>query len=274
MPAQAQNAYDSLVVEGAHWFIEAAATFATYEIPTQVLFIEGDTTILGKNYKKLYWGSYGDNVPMTPTVSTYPILQSVNFSGSLREENKRVYYFESIDSTEKLLYDFNLVQGDIGIFQSFNTSSLNFTIDTIYQTYIWGNTRNVYECTESNGNRFVYTEGIGTNQSPINWWWQENGRLLNYCRGTHGECNTWFTSNKNITDNEIFTSYPNPAKDWTNIKYSANLKHLALYDLQGHIMKNFIIDHTGQQTIYIGDIAKGLYFWKINDTDVQKCLKE
>lgn len=269
--AKAQNTYDSLVVEGAHWFVEFAGPLATYDIPTNVYFIQGDSVINGKTYKKMYTGSYGDNNPQTATVSTYPTTQNIWLHSCLREENKIIYQAHN-NNTEGILYDFNLGQGDYGVFEASDSYVQPFHIDTVYIDTLWGKTRNVYR--SYSPEFFEYIEGIGSIQSPVFWWWQNNGRLLNYCRGTHNECNTWFTPVENEAKNVSFFVFPNPGNETVNIQYDANtINSLFLYDLQGKMLKEIRLNESGLQAIFVGDLAKGIYFWRINNQYGQKWLK-
>jgi len=64
-------------------------------------FILGDTTLAGKEYSRLYRTS-------SPPLN----ISSAGLAGYMREENKRIYYWNGGLSNEVLLYDFNLGIGD------------------------------------------------------------------------------------------------------------------------------------------------------------------
>lgn len=280
-PAQAQ--YDSLVVEGAHWFVEQIGPPNNgLNIPTNVYYLQGDTLINGKTYKKMYMGDYRDyNNPPSPSyVLMYPIVQSLELRCFLREENKIVYKIDTGTSPEKILYNFNKQQADSVDISSFYNMSSAIVIDTSYSVFLWGKMRKVYAESASNAPnwnwQFQYIEGIGTNQSPISWWWQENGTgLIEYCRGTNIQCNTWFISNEKATTKSGFHFYPNPASNQIHIKYDlGKVKNLFIYDLQGKQLQEIVLDGSGNQSIELGNLPKGMYFWKINGEYMEKWVRD
>lgn len=281
-PAQAQ--YDSLVVEGAHWFVESVGPPQSgIGIPTDVLYLQGDSTLNGKVYKKMYIGNYRDydTPPLSTYVLQYPIVQSVALNCFLREENKIVYKIDTGTSPEKILYNFNKQEGDsVDISSFYYIFPPSILIDTTYTVFLWGKMRKVYAEIAANAPiwqaGFQYIEGIGTNKSPIGWWWQDNGAgLIEYCRGTNTQCNTWFISNEKATTKSDFHFYPNPASNQIQIKYDlGKVKSLFMYDLQGKQLQEIVLDGSGSQTIELGNLPKGMYFWKINGEYVEKWVRE
>lgn len=81
-----------------------------YPHPTYTM--NGDTTISGQNYKKIYFGSY---------------------YGALRESSKIIYFYPDTASQEYVLYDFNLTVGDT-IFHPFGGAYCAPSPDTILVT--------------------------------------------------------------------------------------------------------------------------------------------
>lgn len=83
----------------------------------------GDTTILGKNYHKIYhkgvYANYEEWISMYYLLESGPFPSSLGYVGGIREDSlKHIYFFRGpdyfgvSDTMERLLYDFNLNLGD------------------------------------------------------------------------------------------------------------------------------------------------------------------
>ena len=60
---------------------------------------------------------------------------------------------------------------------------------------------------------------------------------------------------------EIGSFYPNPTNEHTNLFYNVKgISLLQITDILGNIVKNIEMEGTGEKTIYVGDLHKGIYF--------------
>lgn len=71
-----------------------------------------------------------------------------------------------------------------------------------------------------------------------------------------------------------FVIYPNPVKDYLNIKSEKNISSIKIYDLSGSMLKSF--NHTN--SININDLKSGVYLVQVQDesgvTNTQKITKK
>jgi len=64
-----------------------------------------------------------------------------------------------------------------------------------------------------------------------------------------------------ISNDKIGSFYPNPANQYTNFKYNVkDISLLQITDILGNVVKNIEMEGSGQQSIYVGDLHKGVYF--------------
>lgn len=88
----------SLVQENKIWNVVECVSWGPCQ--TQSFILAGDTTVLQKDYKKLY--------------ATYdPELLNPELIGGMREVDDKVFLYHFNSNAEEILYDFNLLPGDI-----------------------------------------------------------------------------------------------------------------------------------------------------------------
>ena len=64
-----------------------------------------------------------------------------------------------------------------------------------------------------------------------------------------------------INSEEIGSFYPNPTNEYTNIFYNVKgISVLQITDILGNVVKNIKLEGSGEKTIYVGDLHKGIYF--------------
>ena len=64
-----------------------------------------------------------------------------------------------------------------------------------------------------------------------------------------------------INSEEIGSFYPNPTNEYTNIFYNVKgMSVLQITDILGNVVKNIKLEGSGEKTIYVGDLHKGVYF--------------
>jgi hypothetical protein len=64
-----------------------------------------------------------------------------------------------------------------------------------------------------------------------------------------------------IYSEEIGSFYPNPTNEYTNLFYNVKgISVLQITDILGNVVKNIELEGSGEKTIYVGDLHKGIYF--------------
>jgi len=64
-----------------------------------------------------------------------------------------------------------------------------------------------------------------------------------------------------INSEEIGSFYPNPTNEYTNIFYNVKgMSVLQITNILGNVVKNIEMEGSGEKTIYVGDLHKGIYF--------------
>ena len=64
-----------------------------------------------------------------------------------------------------------------------------------------------------------------------------------------------------IYSEEIGSFYPNPTNGYTNLFYNVKgISVLQITDILGNVVKNIELEGSGEKTIYVGDLHKGIYF--------------
>ncbi len=127
------------------------------------LIISGDTVIGSQTYHKLNIDAVAIISSALPCPNT-----KVDYLGAIREDapNKKVYIIPPADTTEQLLYDFNLQAGDT-LKGYIGTSALPYadTIDSVDSVLVGGNYRKRWKinCTSpANSHAVEIIEGIGS----------------------------------------------------------------------------------------------------------------
>ncbi len=118
------QAYTPLLKEGNKWWVSRAEGYCDTCNPNAsfwYIFINGETTVDGVVYKKIYSNLYFVN-PHTPSgPEPYPGSPGYYtnnpdiFECLMREDvlTRKVYFLDGITNTEKLIYDFSAQVGDI-----------------------------------------------------------------------------------------------------------------------------------------------------------------
>lgn len=196
--------------------------------PANPIGIIGDTLIDNKTYIKL-----GRSLDSTFNA------QNATFIGGYREENKRYYFvFPNSDSTEQILYDFNLSVNDTLRFDNpyaFGIRTVQVTgIDSIL---IQGTFRKKYELfskyhlTSEYGQIDTWIEGIGSTNGiiysgligiDINYsliCFHQNNELV-YVNSPNGTCYYKELGLEQLSGQKLTSIFPNPATNQVSIEYS------------------------------------------------------
>jgi hypothetical protein len=276
-------------------FVDTASTWhvlfsvydeGRYSYSNETYFIRGDTFIHSINYKKFYRSGYA------------PLLNQVQatYIGGLREDSStlRIYFLKDklkgpntcrsqFDTTEMLLYDFNLKPFDtIG---DLNTNCY-YEVEKIDSALIGDTYRKSIEFALIHNTDLTWIEGIGSIKGgplyPILWVFEWNWDLLCYeynskvlySNPNYSSCS--LSVNKGY-ENNLYSISPNPFKDQIKIISSGNnqsWQELIIYDCLGKMIyntKKYIKELTIDDITY-----DGLYILTIKNNDnifVKKIIK-
>jgi len=253
--------------------------------------IKGDTILNGITYFKLYYSK--DLIYNSPNDTLKCFLRE--------DTTKKVYVkyplSSGYDTTEIILYNFNLAIGDTVTLRLFNYTTDSIyklivsSIDDSYSTtidsrkaYSFTYLQSAWPCTYS---IYTWIEGIGSNlggtfynESPQNscddggynlqCFWQKGIYVLG---GSF--CDYWSNINENTLNNNI-SIYPNPTKDNLTIETNTNTaQKLEILNLIGQTVYTNSINK--KAVINTSAFAKGVYILKIysdKETIVKKFIKE
>jgi Secretion system C-terminal sorting domain len=248
-------------------------------------YYSGTSIIGGREYKQLGHGSYGvvfvrEDTILNKVYAIMPIFGT--------------------DTGEKLLYDYSLNVGDT-FRNQFNIFYVH-SIDSMLVGTIWCRVWNFLEA------RFGYPltiiEGVGSiidPCAPISPGGFEGGNLLT-CFSTHGASPAFspafgpyyldvISPGSYILDNSTSCSYnfvalqvpenkmsegvlfPNPVKNELSISYPVTITSLSIINLFGQQVYTHEYNADKVQ-IDVADLPTGVYFVRINGTEVRRFVKE
>ena len=278
--AKAQHIHLSVVKDSIEYntFYDLS-TYITYHT-TQTLWIDGDTTLDGLSYKKLYekWSDFFN--------FDYELI------GYVREIPNKVYY-RPIDQTDDyLLYDFGLGVGDSTFmyYHQYEWGGVYVRIDSIVSKFIGDTIRDCYYVSsrdEGYQNWAFYNtwiEGIGATEGFLhpcqcqhiggNSWpqllcYKDHGEIL-YMNEHYNTCiiggsnsveendppNLFFDNSGSMLR---FTGYLNPCTS------------VSIFNLMGqrvYFNGNLCIDH-----LDLNDLTQGLYIAVLQSEKSVSCLK-
>ncbi len=244
-----------------------------------------DTIINAKTYHQIFY-SLTDSLFINPAMYSY--------IGGIREYNKQVFFIPKDSLNEYLIYDFSKGIGDTILYNYSKFAFLNYGIglmDTIIIAdidsvlLINGSYRKIFYLTdvwETPENCFSYwIEGIGSNMGLL---WPvgslpTNG--VNNMLGCFQQNNNeiYFINNSNLhsfpncfpislnvskypDDNQIMI-FPNPVKDYFNIKMSEGnditIKEIMITDIFGQVIYKRAFNNITSTTVDCRNFNTGLY---------------
>ncbi len=168
------QAYTPLLKEGNKWwgsYSEGYCPSCNPQYKAYYVFINGETTVNGQVYKKIYSNFYFNDT-MTPTGAAGQYTNNPDVFECLMREDlvaKKVYFINANTNTEKILYDFSAQIGDVveanwPIYQETGT----MTVDKIVYGSVFGKSNvktfdlaygNIYEGIGSQSGLFVRPSG-------------------------------------------------------------------------------------------------------------------
>lgn len=262
------------------------------------LFTNGDTIINGKQY--VIVGSRGHYQPWYSTGIGSGYCNNIGSNGipgytwlngreyAYREDSTRKIYWRKIesmtvDTTEVLLYDFNLQVGDS--VKGFHANMYNSgtipvvsSVDSVLIDNNWRKRINFTTEFDSTEGCFYFIEGIGSNSGLLNW--QKCPEFEAYINLTcykvegvkmfplnGGDCSdhSYITSvSEKPFNNESTSVYPNPVNNMITISIVGIDKYcqLNIYNQTGQILKTIQLQDINS-TLNIEDLIPGIYIFEV-----------
>src|SRR5690554_1960525 len=255
------------------WNVAKTFTAATQEHPnfvatsTTVYDFQGDSTISGKTWSKMY--SSSDSL----------FQNNLVFEGLTRIENDLILYKNGTNPVDTL-YDFSLVVGD-SVFYDFDLFTSWIHVEEIQMIQINGESYRKFIFTEPTGptafNHLneVWIEGIGSVHgplfplSPVKFSEEMPDSMLltcsfanileHYNNPGYSECFTEITlglENQEVLNLKV---YPNPVSTNLTIESSQKINgEIEIYDTYGKLVK-FIFSNEKVAQIDVSNWEKGVY---------------
>ena len=74
--------------------------------------------------------------------------------------------------------------------------------------------------------------------------------------------------NQITSSDKIGSFFPNPTKEYTNFQFNVSYPSiLQITDVLGNAVKIIELEGSGEKTIYVGDLYKGIYFGNLIEND-------
>ncbi len=279
--AFAQN-YLPMSQENAHWIMYAIGENGADHY---VISVQGDTTINGLDYKKLWWRKIHSNATSAQQFQPpFYYDASATLLGALRDDTTamQVFYIpfsplytenDTCDLFDEwLIYDFSIQIGDtIGGCLNYR-HTYPYQVVSITTEQLWGEDRKVVFCDEA-GARLI--EGVGTGMGPL---WQlfavphpaKPTFLYDYCVGEESFCGLQLVNAaRERLANWQIELYPNPATDLLTIQLPEGLQghcSLTVSDFSGKkIFEKNAEPGLSSLQLSVNDLPAGLYLLTVRN---------
>ena len=247
--------------------------------------LKGDTIINSLKYHKLH----------TPYIESHTSgscnFPTIGYKGALREDvqQKKVYYIPPFETTERLLYDFNMQIGDTveGYTQEQFQNSVN-TVIAIDSVLINGQDHKRWLLNTCYDEYLI--EGVGATFGLIE---RSNDcmtdladfKLLCFRNGgssifpdSLSSCNLITSIEEKSTSKMSMEIQPNPAEDIVHLKFDGGIQYqdlrLTIHDLHGKLWKAETISSSAPlHSVSVKELETGTYIFRIRDgkgTDIVK----
>ena len=246
---------------------------------TEVYRIEGDSVFKSNSYKKIW--------------ATFDSLSTWQYRGLLRQESGIVWYVHPDDSTERVLYNFNLNAGDSEtIVNSFCSpgDSISVSVYEVDTVEYFGIQHKRWHLTNDFGLEDYWVEGIGSLSGPLYSMYGSvivcpswdllcfhNSDTLYYQNENENSC--WIVGiDENVKVNARLK--PNPVIKGRPFVIEANreITDIFLYNSTGFLIKSIKGFKQHSVTVGTADLNKGLYLIAIkakgNHTETYKVVVE
>ena len=269
------------------------------------LTIDGDTLVSGLSYHKLKWHGVIHTLPNTMYGFPYdywgcgsnPMFEYLShglapddYSGAYREDipAKKIYYLPSGQSTDTLLYNFNLMVGDT-LPKTYNNLSYAINVVNSIDSVIVGSAYhkrfNIFDAGSGSSLSYVsLIEGVGSTfglyaqlvppfegQNILNCFWANDS--LAYPVGAYCFPLTVGLTGYYAPDNNI-SLYPNPSFGKFQVSISGlNYSKLEITDVLGEITYHTVVKNKITE-LDLSDKVAGIYFLKLYDSKGNVVIKK
>ncbi len=245
-------------------------------------YFAGDTTINSNSYSKLFRDSVLVVGVGGPACYMNPWAYIHGYKGAVRQDSvaNKVYYIPYYDSTEVLLYDYNLVAGDTVKGFLVNCTALVTNVDSVLIGNQYHKKWDLSVCTGGNVHHII--EGIGSDNGliePLNWlgWcysWlvcvkDSSSTLFNSGVSSDYGCQQITeVNNEGITKNEI-RLYPNPFSLTAKLEMQLPVQNatVTIENYLGQTVKQFNKISGSEITISRDNLPAGLYFVQVTQNN-------
>jgi len=266
------NVYHPFPNSNAIWniYFSSACIFGGIDVENYSITISEDTVINTQIYHKL-------NIPFVQydTDGFCGIVHVAGYKGAIRQDalNKKVFYIPPTDSTEQLLYDFNMQVGDTvkGFLETFSyQDDTVISIDSVMVGSTYRKRWNINNCYN-----MYLIEGIGSTYGLIEYspgcivdqsyyiisCFQQNGQTLYPDTTTNCQIISSVNSNDEIY-NQVKV-FPNPSTGVIKIYSDKKITAISLYNIFGKIIfsQNHINSLEWESTV-LENLPDGCYFIK------------
>lgn len=279
-----QSYFDNIPVWKVHSIVPINSN--CYEEKQYVYYVNGDSVISGKNYKKLYTrgvsilNNIGIPIPNCSGVTYFN--DTTNVFAFLRDTLKSIFIYDQNLQKDTLLYDFDLSIGDT-VPKSYNNNNIE-VVTSIDSVFIYNTYRYRYAISSNTQSQFI-VEAIGHDGGlleplvPI-----FAGQYDLYCYGLNfieyypqssGTCD--FTVGiSELADEKTFPLvYPNPAVSEITVHIRPQVLKIIIYN---NLMQEIRVVNNmlkGELKINISDLGSGVYFIKtIKENDTQDAISK
>ena len=132
--------------------------------------LAGDTVLGGQTYRVLNheWDGYFQSLPSAPLDTMIDHApQFGGFRGGFRKSGEQVYFWDSTDPGDHLLYDFDLQLGDTLPFSHINQNSIYPVVSQVDTVLLAGQSHRRFHLTGVGIAGTIMIEGVGSNHGPI-----------------------------------------------------------------------------------------------------------
>ena len=232
-------------------------------------FFQGDTTILGFQYKIIHANSIVQ-INAGPYCPPFAVDGSSSWvTGSfIREDTsaKKIFVYDQGNNSDALLYDFNLIAGDT-LNSNYAGQGFTLIVDSVRTiTLLNGAVRKIFYL---NDNEY-YIESVGGSQGlqfpiiqAIGFWEVPTCMSENYIQLWGTQC-FGFVGIDELKNNNSINVYPNPFDDKITISTdNIEQSQIILYDIlsRKHLQGTF----TNSTTINTQQLADGIYMYEVQN---------
>ncbi|MBZ0183707.1 MAG: T9SS type A sorting domain-containing protein [Melioribacteraceae bacterium] len=216
---------------------------------------------------------------LMPNGKLYTFIEGSLVGGYLRKNGAKIYFYDSIDNTEKLKYDFNLTVGDTLSVQIFGEDSVITTVSAKGTKSIFGQEKDYmifhHESVSSTADgEYTIVDGLGLTQySGEGLFYGLTGAIIDGIK--YGTIVSVERQTENIpTEFGITQNYPNPFNPTTKIEYfllKSSSVEIKLYDILGNYMQTLLSEYKTSGRHHISfdgsNLSSGIYFYSIEVED-------